>query len=188
MRKKTVLTKIARLAKLVYLKLFRINDSPLKIALGFGLGVFIGVMPAMGPPVAFVLALILRVNRASALLGSILFNTWIGVLSLLFAIRVGSTVTGLEYARVRDGWNGLIKGFKWERLLEVSVYTVLVPIVIGYSIISLVIASVATVAVYVIARRIKMKKAKAGAVLNAKIVNRKFHGQKMQQEPHRDVK
>ena len=56
MQKKSLLNKIKRLAKLVYLKLFRINDSPLKIALGFGLGVFIGVMPGVGPVIALLLA------------------------------------------------------------------------------------------------------------------------------------
>jgi uncharacterized protein (DUF2062 family) len=58
MRKKTKANRIARLLKTVYLKLFRINDSPLKIALGFGLGVFVGVMPGIGPVIALLLALI----------------------------------------------------------------------------------------------------------------------------------
>jgi uncharacterized protein (DUF2062 family) len=158
MQKKSRLNKIKRLAKLVYLKLFRINDTPLKIALGFGLGVFIGVMPGVGPVIALLLAFLFRVNRASAFLGSILFNTWVGLLALLFAIKVGSAVLGLNYHDVYTGWNELIKNFKWEKLFEVSVYDVLIPIGIGYFIIALFIASVATIVVYMIVLRIRNKK------------------------------
>lgn len=56
MGRKKKLNRIARLFKIVYFKLHRINDSPMKIAAGFGLGVFVGVMPGMGPVVAFALA------------------------------------------------------------------------------------------------------------------------------------
>lgn len=158
MRKRTISDKIKRLAKLVYLKLFRINDSPLKIALGFGLGVFVGVMPAMGPVIAFAFAFLFRVNRASALLGSILFNTWVGIISLLLAIRLGSIVTGLSYNDIYADWNGLIKSFKWDKLFRASAYDVLIPIGIGYLIISLIFASAAAAVVYMIARQIKIKK------------------------------
>jgi hypothetical protein len=160
MRKRSLPDKVKRLAKVVYLKLFRINDSPLKIALGFGLGVFVGVMPGIGPVIALLLAFPLRVNRASAFLGSVLFNTWVGLIALLLAIKIGSAVTGLNYNDVHDGWNGLIKNFKWEKLFEVSVYDVLVPIGIGYFIIALTFAVVASVIVYMIAKQIKMKKSK----------------------------
>ena len=157
-RKRSLLNKIQRLAKVIYLKLFRINDSPLKISMGFGLGVFIGVMPGMGPVIAFGLAILLGVNRASALLGSILFNTWVGVIALLFAIKIGAGVMGLDYQAVYANWNGLIKNFKWEKLFEASVYDVLFPIGIGYLIISLLFALVATIVVYTIAVQIRNKK------------------------------
>jgi uncharacterized protein (DUF2062 family) len=160
MRKRSLPDKIKRLTKAVYLKLFRINDSPLKISLGFGLGVFTGVMPGIGPVVALFLAFLFRVNRASALLGSILFNTWAGLIALLSAAKIGSAVMGLNYGDVYDGWNGLIKNFKWEKLFEASVYDVLISIGIGYLIISLMFAAVAAVIVHMIAQRIKTKKIK----------------------------
>jgi len=158
MEKKTRLNRIARLLKTVYLKLFRINDSPMKIASGFGVGVFVGVMPGIGPVVAFALAFLLRVNRASALLGSILFNTWVGLLALLLAIKIGAAVRGLNYNDVYDGWLALLKNFKWEKLLESSVYDILLPIGIGYLIISFLFALVATAVVYMIAKQIRKKK------------------------------
>jgi len=158
MSKKLLHNRTKRLARAIYLKLFRINDSPSKIALGFGLGVFIGVMPGVGPVVALLLAMLLRVNRASALLGSILFNTWVGFIALLFAVKIGAAIMGLNYQDVYAGWVELIKNFKWEKLFEVSVFKILVPTGIGYIIISLTFATIATVIIYFIAQQIKDKK------------------------------
>jgi len=157
MDKRTLLNKIKRFVRLIYLKLFRINDSPLKVALGFGLGVFVGVMPGMGPIMALLLAFLFRVNRASALLGSILFNTWFSLMALVFAIKMGSMATGLSYDDLYRGWEGLIKNFQWEKLFEASVYNILIPIGTGYLIISLIFASLGTVAVYLITQQIKRK-------------------------------
>ncbi len=176
MRKRSLPDKVKRLAKVVYLKLFRINDSPLKIALGFGLGAFIGVMPGIGPVIALLLAFLFRVNRASALLGSILFNTWVGLIALLLAIKIGSVVTGLNYNVVYDGWSGLIKNFKWEKLFGVSVYDVLIPIGIGYLIIAFIFAVVASVIVYMIAKQIKMKKSVAKIDKNHRHLQRQKEG------------
>jgi uncharacterized protein (DUF2062 family) len=163
--KKSAPNRVKRIAKFVYLKLFRINDSPMKIALGFGLGVFVGVMPGIGPVIALLFAFLLRVNRASALLGSILFNTWVGLIALLLAIKTGSAIMGLNYQDVLAGWNELIRSFKWQKLFEVSVQDVLIPIGVGYLIIAFSIALTATIIIYLIAKQIKNRKLrKKGAV------------------------
>jgi len=150
MQRKSFLNKLKRLAKLSYLRLLRIKDSPIKIALGFGLGVFMGVMPGVGPAVAFLLAFILKVNRVSALLGSLLFNTWFSFITLLLAIKIGAVVRGLSDRDVYSDWNGIIQGFKWERLFDVTFYDVFIPISIGYLIISLFFAVLATIVVYLV--------------------------------------
>lgn len=160
MSKKLWHNRLKRLARVVYLKLFRINDTPLKIALGFGLGVFIGVMPGVGPVIALLLAVLLRVNRISALLGSILFNTWVGFVALIFAVKLGAWIMGLNYQDVYNGWLDLIKNFKWEKLWDISVFKILIPTGIGYIIIASVFAVVAAVIVYFIARQIKIAKNK----------------------------
>jgi uncharacterized protein (DUF2062 family) len=152
-----MLDKIKRLAQSVYLEIFRINDSPSKIALGFGLGAFTGVMPGIGPVIAVLLAVLFRVNRASALLGSILFNTWVSVIALVLAVRTGAAVMGLNYHDVYTAWSGIFKAFTWEKLFTASVHDVLVPIGVGYVIISLLFAGAAAVVVYAIALRIRHK-------------------------------
>lgn len=42
----------------IYLKLFQINDTPQRIALGVGLGVFTGIIPGAGPIAALFLAML----------------------------------------------------------------------------------------------------------------------------------
>ena len=136
-------------------KLFRIDDSPFRIALGFGLGVFAGVMPGVGPVAALALAFLFRVNRASALLGSLLFNTWFGFIILLLAVKLGAAVVGLDPEVVHKGWETLFADLSWSNLFRASALQVLVPIGLGYLLISLCLGAVMTAVVFVIAKRRK---------------------------------
>lgn len=129
-----------RFFRLIWLKLFRINDTPERIAAGIGLGVFFGVMPGMGPLIALFFAVIFRVNRAAAFLGGLLTNTWISVPILLVAAKVGSTLTGARYEYINEQWHLLLKDFNFTALFKVSVDKILVPILAGYVVISLVMA------------------------------------------------
>ena len=131
--------RIFRFFRFVYLKLFRINDSPHKIALGFGLGVFFGVMPGMGPAVALFFAFLLRVNKAAALAGSLLTNTWLSIPTFVISAKIGSRLTGVNYSDISAGWNALIKDLRWGSLLHASLYTVAMPILAGYVAVSLAI-------------------------------------------------
>lgn len=127
---------IARFFKKIYLRLFRINDTPNKVALGFGLGVFLGVFPGSGPVAAFFLAIALRVNKAAALLGSILTNTWLSIPVFFAAVKTGSVVTGISPYDIRNGWSALMSDFSWAKLAGVSFYKIITPIAIGYAVVS----------------------------------------------------
>ena len=109
---------ISRFFKYLYLKLFRINDSPQKISLGFGLGVFLGVFPGVGPIAAFVLSFLFRVNRAAAVLGSLITNTWISIVTFALAVKVGSALFGLDWNVVQEEWSILVKNFSAKNLFE----------------------------------------------------------------------
>lgn len=143
MNKKNLLNKIGRFFKALYLKLFRIDDSPQKIAAGFGLGVFLGVMPAMGPMAALVLALLFKFNRVSAILGSVITNTWLSIPVFFAAIRTGSAVTGTSAGAVRSQWSDLVRDFSWERLIHVSFNELLIPVIVGYVIVAFFIGIIA---------------------------------------------
>ncbi len=124
--------KVARFFKALYLKLFRINDTPQKIAAGFGIGVFSGVLPGTGPVAALFLAFVLRVNRAAALLGSILTNTWLSIPVFLIAVKAGAALTGVRYQDIRSQWDVFLQNFRWDQLLSLSVYKIIGPVLVGY--------------------------------------------------------
>ena len=147
MEKRSPLNKVFRFFRLLYLKLFRIDDSPQKIALGFGLGVFLGVMPGMGPIAALAIAILIKVNRVAALLGSILTNTWLSIPVFFMAVKTGSAATGASYESIKDSWSSLMSNFGWNKLIHVSLNDVLIPVIVGYAIVSLSIG----IAAYVIA-------------------------------------
>jgi uncharacterized protein (DUF2062 family) len=140
MNKKTIFNKSVRFLKFLYLKMFRIHDTPQRVSLGFGLGVFTGILPGMGPIAALVLAAIFRVNKAAALLGSILTNTWLSVVTIVLSIKIGAAIMGLEWHEVLNTWHQLLRDFHWKQLLESSVLKMMLPVLAGYLILSLCLA------------------------------------------------
>ncbi len=120
----------------LYEKLFKIDDTPQKIALGFGFGVFSGILPGTGPVAALFLAFILHVNRASALIGCLLTNTWLSFVTFLLAIKTGSVILGVSWQEVLKEWNSLFKQFSWQNLFKISVSKVIFPVILGYFIIA----------------------------------------------------
>ncbi len=137
MKKLESRNKFLRCLRLVYLKIFRINDSPQKIAQGVALGVFVGIMPGIGPLIALFLAFIFHTNRASALLGSIITNTWISLVTFILSIRLGSAIMGLDWLVVYREWLNLIRHFNFADLLSTPILKVILALLIGYLIIAL---------------------------------------------------
>lgn len=148
-----------RYLKFLYDKLFAINDTPQKVAIGVGVGVFFGVFPGLGPIAALFFALILRANRAGALLGSILTNTWLSIPVFVLAAGIGSTVTGASYAEMRQEWSYLVNNFSWVSLAKLSTGGILVPIIAGYIIISIAIGIAAYLAALLTMHIIAARKA-----------------------------
>lgn len=120
------------LTGLFYHKLFKINDTPQKIALGLGLGVFSGILPGTGPLVGLFLAFIFRANCASSLLGSLLTNTWLSFLTFFAAAKIGAATLGLNWQQVQRDWNYFLKEFHWLSLLKLSALKIILPIIAGY--------------------------------------------------------
>jgi len=131
-----MIAKIKGLLKILYLKLFKINDTPQKIALGLGLGVFSGITPGIGPLTALFLAFLFRANRASALLGTLLTNTWTSFLTFILSIKIGSVIIGVSWRDVYRSWMLLVKDFHIRRLFDFSVAQIILPVALGYLVIS----------------------------------------------------
>jgi len=95
------LDKIKTFFKSVYLKLFKIDDTPQKVALGFGLGVFLGIFPGTGPIAAIFLSWVLHVNPAASLIGCLLTNSWISLFAFILAIKAGALLFGMHWQVIR---------------------------------------------------------------------------------------
>src|SRR4030067_2176766 len=65
-----------RTFRYISLRRVRVGGDPVHIALGFALGVFLGVFPTfgLGIPLSLLFASMFRWNRVSALLGSLVMN------------------------------------------------------------------------------------------------------------------
>jgi hypothetical protein len=137
----------------VFAKLFHINDSAQKIALGVGLGVFSGLVPGTGPAAALFLAFIFRANRAAALLGSILTNTWLSLVTFILAIKLGSVILKVRWQEVHQKAQGLVHDFCWAKFFKLSFLEVLSPIIIGYIIIGLFLGIISYLITFLIVRR-----------------------------------
>ncbi len=153
MKKEKKLNSLVRLLKLCYIRIVRINDTPQKKALGFGLGVFLGILPGSGPIAALIMASFLRLNRASALLGSLLTNTWLSLVTFILAIKTGSVILKLNWQEVWQKTGMLIKDFSWDRFFEFSFSDVLLPLIVGYLIIGLMLGAFSYLITLIIIRR-----------------------------------
>lgn len=144
--------------KLLYLKLVKINDTPQKISLGFGLGVFLGIFPGTGPIAALFLALIFRVNRASALIGSLLTNTWLSFVTFLAALKIGSLILHVDWREVHQGSVNFLKNFSWLNLFKLSALKIMLPLILGYILIGFCLGILAYLISLILILNLKHKK------------------------------
>ena len=121
----------------LYEKLARIHDSPQKVAAGFGLGVFLGILPGAGPIASLVMSLLLRVNRMAALTGSVLTNTWLSVVTFVLSVKVGSAILGTNWENVLEQCRLVMKNFHWKDLFDQAVWEILKPLLVGYVVVGL---------------------------------------------------
>ncbi len=163
-KNKEIKNKISAFFKSIYTKLFEINDTPQKIALGLGLGVFLGIIPGTGPIAALFMAWILRLNQASALLGSLLTNTWLSIVTLLISIKVGSMLMGLNWQKVQQDWFLFLNQSNWLNLFKISVIKIIFPVLVGYFIVAICLGFVVYLITVVILSRIRYENQNRGNI------------------------
>ena len=139
--------------KSVYHQLVEIHDTPHRKALGLGLGVFLGIFPGMGPIASVVLAALLKVNKATALLGSVVTNTWISVVTLGLALKIGSWFSKTDMDNLKKTWEAATKEFNWEVLGDLSLWKTLGGVAAGFFVISFMFALSVYIAALVLLTR-----------------------------------
>ena len=102
-----------------------------------GLGVSLGILPGTGPLAALCLALLLKVNRTSALLGSLLTNTWLSWLLLIPALKIGAYILGIEWQKVYQKILESMQNFRLINMFKLSLLEIIFPLLIGYALIAL---------------------------------------------------
>jgi len=152
-----IINSVLQFFKSIYTRLVAIHDTPQKIAQGFGLGVFLGIFPGVGPIASLVLATILRMNRAAALLGSLLTNTWLSVITFFMAVKVGSAAVGIDWKNVSQDWRTLAANADWLDLFRLSAIKIAAPVLLGYLIISLLAGLLAYLMALVVVLAVKRK-------------------------------
>jgi uncharacterized protein (DUF2062 family) len=119
----------------VYIQLAKVNDTPQRVALGVGVGVCLGIFPGTGPIAALTLAWVFRLNKAATLIGSLLTNTWLSLVTFVFAIQIGCMIFGLDWVKTEEQAHLLMSHFSWDQMREISLVGVIKPLLVGYAIV-----------------------------------------------------
>lgn len=133
--------RLGRAAKLVYTYVVRVNATPRQVAWGVAVGVWLGVFPTFGLaiPVAYVLAWVLRFNKAAALAGSLIMNPLTTPVFWAISAVTGAALTGTD-------WRVIYAGVKDEKYLFTFSRTAWI-----YLLGNVVVASACAVLAYVLA-------------------------------------
>ena len=102
--------------KILFKKALTTNDSPHKLAMGFALAVFWGVMPTFGFAIVFSLptAVLLRANKVTAVIGTFVSNPFTTPFFYAFSYKMGSFI--LDLNPLPFSWDI----FKIENILNIS--------------------------------------------------------------------
>jgi uncharacterized protein (DUF2062 family) len=127
-------------------QILAVKDSPRRIAASFAVGVFIGMSPLLGIHTLLGMAIAwqFRLNKFVTLIGVYVTNPWTIVPIYTFGTWVGAKVVGLESIIPRIDWSritflGLLGHFR----------PLLLPFVIGNTLIGLIAAGVGYFLIYV---------------------------------------
>ena len=118
-----------------YHQLVTMDDSPHSVALGFGIGVFLGIFPFTGAVAAVSLAVIFKFNKASALLGSVITNAWLSIVTFVIAVKIGCFILRIDPQAILNAAQEIVFKFSWSKLVETTTLEILYPLFLGYLIV-----------------------------------------------------
>lgn len=125
-----------RWARYQYIKLLRINDTPEKVAGGLALGAALGILPSfgLGVIIALLLAGVLKVNRVSAVIGTLVMNPWTTPFFWGTSYIAGSLILGYDLSETIKVIEQLkSQGDLWANLLG---RRLILPYVIGNAVVT----------------------------------------------------
>ena len=143
--------------KKFFVRFFTLKDSAHNIAGGISLGVFFGILPGEGVGTTLVLASILRLNRAAATMGILASNMWTTFLTLPLAVFIGGSLFGQTKKSLYDHFYQTYN-LGWRYFLsKVIFFDLALPLIVGYLIVSIVIALVFYLTIFVLLKYFKVQ-------------------------------
>jgi uncharacterized protein (DUF2062 family) len=121
-------------------RFFLINDTPHKVAAGFALGIFWGIMPGEGVATTLITAYFLRFNRFSATAGVLASNMWATFIVLPLAAITGGFLFNVNPQKLIDNFNATYE-LGWKYFFSETIFLkILTPFFVGFFIVSVAIA------------------------------------------------
>ena len=122
-----------------------VNDSPRKIAISFAIGIFIGMSPILGLHTVLGLAAAwaFRLNKFVTIVGVYVTNPWTIVPIYTFATWFGAKLMGIKDIIPDIQWNNLTFSY-----LVNEMKPLLLPFVLGNTVIGLLSAVIGYIVVY----------------------------------------
>jgi len=137
-------------------KFFLINDTPHKIALGFALGVFLGIVLGEGVTMSLILSSIFGLNRLAATSGALATNMWSTAVILPLAAEIGTLISGENYSSLVAQFQANYHlGYKFF-LSKYIFFEIVLPLAIGFTLAALVVAFLAYATVWFLMKNRKM--------------------------------
>ncbi len=104
------------------------------------------------------MAYLFRLNKAATLLGGFLTNTWLSLVSFLLALKIGAAILGVNWHEVEAQARALMDHFTWKAFLNDSVWIILKPLLIGYTIVGFLCGFFSYIVVLILLNRRKKGK------------------------------
>lgn len=143
--------------KAFFLKFFTLKDTPHKIAAGFALGTFMGIVPGEGVTASLILATIFRVNRASATSGALATNMWGSVAVFPLVAIVGGFLFGMTPSHLTQQFDQTYHlGLRYF-LSKVIFFDLALPLIVGFIIVAGAISLAAYFILYFLLKYNKIK-------------------------------
>ena len=137
-------------------KFFLINDTPHKIATGFALGVFLGIVPGEGVTATIVLASLFGLNRLAATSGVLATNMWSTFVVLPLAAQIGAWIFRENYQSLTAQFEATYRqGFKF-LFSKYIFFEIALPVAVGFIIVALAIALLAYISIWFLMKNRKM--------------------------------
>lgn len=136
--------------------IFKVKDSPHRIAMAFAIGVFMGISPLLGLHYigGFFLAWIFRLNKLVTLIGVSVNNPWTIVPISTFSVWIGARMMGIKQVLPEVDWKSITLTSIVSRFADMDSFIILIkqimPLIAAFFVGSFAVCIVSAIASYFI--------------------------------------